>query len=237
MTLPNPRKIAKQKPHKFQWAAWFPYPISWLRALILVPIAFPASRLIVLGLAGTITSAIINSPTLLIFCFLLGLLIPTIILSFPYHFFWFIWQKQPSTRYPKWIPRSSSLWEAFYATVVIGISFISILAMFSSLGFLSCKLSQTTATVEEIAGCAGRLTGRAVKAIISAAEQGVNFDGSGVITKHQDNFSVKPWFVIWLVIAAYLYQIEYLFKQRFLPRIKVVIQKYKLSPMSYRRKF
>lgn len=236
MTLPNPRKIARQKPHKFQWAAWFPYPISWLRALILVPIAFPGSRLIVLGLVGTIILPIRNSPTSLIFCLLFELLISTIILSFPYHLFWFMWQQQ-STRYPKWIPRSSSLWEAFYASVVLVIAFISILAIFRYLGFLSCKLSQTTATAVEIAGCTGRLTGRAVKAIISTAEQGLNFDGSGVITKDQDNFSVKPWFAIWLVIAAYLYQIEYLFKQRFLCSMKVVIQKYKLSSMSNRRKF
>lgn len=232
----NPRKIAKQKPQKFQWAAWFPYPISWLRAIILVPIAFPGSRLIVLGLAVTIMTPIINSPTSLIFCLLFELLISTVILSFPYHLFWFMWQEQ-STRYPKWIPRSSSLWEAFYASVILVIAFISILVIFSKLGFLSCKLYQTAATAVEIAGCTGRLTGRAVKAIIIEAEQGFNFDGSGVITKDKDNFSVKPWFVIWLVVAAYLYQIEYLFKQRFLSKMKVVIQKYKLSPMSNRRKF
>lgn len=234
--MPNPRKIAKQKPHKFQWAAWFPYPISWLRALILVPIAFPGSRLIVLGLVGTIILPIANSPNSLIFCLVFEVLILTIILSFPYHLFWFMWQQQ-STRFPKWIPRSSSLWEAFYASVVLVIAFISILAIFRYLGFLHCKTAKTTATAVEIAGCTGRLTARAVKAIISEAEQGLNFDGSGVITKVKDNFSIKPWFVIWLVIAAYLYQIEYLFKQYFLPKIKVLIEKYKLSSMPNRRKF
>ncbi|MHC5719273.1 MAG: hypothetical protein ACYTX0_46265, partial [Nostoc sp.] len=64
------------------WPVWFPYPSSWLRAIILVPIAFPGTRLIVFGLVGVFISALGNSPILLIFSVLFGLLIPTIVLAF-----------------------------------------------------------------------------------------------------------------------------------------------------------
>lgn len=202
--------LRSRKLQKLNWSAWFPYPSSWLRALILVPIAFPGARLIVFGFAGAIPSAIGNSPALLIFSMVSGLLIPTIILSFPYHFFWFIWKKQPPTHWRKWVPGSSSLWQAFYATVVIGISFLTILATFAGLWFLSCKLSHETA--EELGGCIGRGAGRAAGAIFSSAESTFEGSGRGALD--------RPWFVIWLIIAAYLYQIEYLVKQRFLPWLK-----------------
>ena len=216
MTQPNFLQSAKRKLHQLNWSTWFPYPGSWLRALILVPIAFPGARLIVFGFAGAIVTAIANSPVLLIFFLVSGLLIPTIILSFPYHFFWFIWKKQPPTRWPKWVPGSSSLWQAFYATVVIGISFLTILATFAGFWFLSCKLSQATA--EELGGCMGRGIGRAAGAIFSSTDN--TFDGSG------RGAVVRPWFVIWLIIAAYLYQIEYLAKQRFIPWLKALRRNY-----------
>ncbi|PHM09647.1 hypothetical protein [Nostoc sp. 'Peltigera malacea cyanobiont' DB3992] len=69
------------------WPVWFPYPSSWFRAIILVPIAFPGARLIVFGLAGVFISLLGNSPILLIFSVLFGLLIPTIFLAFVYHIF------------------------------------------------------------------------------------------------------------------------------------------------------
>lgn len=229
----NSPKPIRRKPQKFHWSAWLPYPISWLRALILVPIAFPGAILIFFGLTGAIISAIGNSPVILIFSVVFGLLIPTIILSFPYHFFWFIWKKQPSlTRWPNWIPGSSSLWEAFYATFVIGFSFALLIAIFTGLWFLSCKFSHETA--EEISGCVGRATGRAAKAILGATANISDFDGSGVITRRQDDFVIKPWFVIWLIIAAYFYQIEYVVRQRFIPKLKVTVQNHQSGHKAYK---
>lgn len=81
------RQKFTQQPRQFKWFAWLPYPISWLRALFLVPIAFPVARLIVLGFTGTVMSAIGNIPVVLVFCLVFGLFLPTIALSFPYHFF------------------------------------------------------------------------------------------------------------------------------------------------------
>jgi len=206
-----------------RWSAWFPYPSSWARALILVPFAFPGTRLIVLGFGGTILFALTNSPELLIFCVVFGLLLPTIILSFFYHFFWFIWKKRPSSnRWTKWVPGLSSLWQGFYGTVVIGLSFLAILAVIAAIAFLSCKLSHATA--EEISGCMGRATGRAAAAMFGTTENAWDFSGRGVVTWEPDDFAVKPWFVIWLIIASYLYQAEYLTRQRVIPKLNAALR-------------
>ena len=86
----------------------------------------------------------------------------------------------------------------------------------AGLWFLSCKLSHETA--KELGCCIGRETGRAARAIFSSTDR--TFDGSG------RGAVVRPWFVIWLIIAAYLYQIEYLAKQRFIPWLKALRRNY-----------
>lgn len=219
MTQPNMPKLGKQKLQKFQWSAWFPYPSSLFRAIILVPIAFPGARLIVFGFGLAIISAIGNSLALFILSVVFGLLIPTIILSFIYHFFWFIWQQQHSSNsLPKWIPRLKSLWEGCYATVVMGLSFLLIIAIFAGLGFLSCKFSYETA--EQISRCAGSITGRAFKIIFNRIEK--------------NDFVSKPWFAIWFVSAVYLYQAEYLVRKRLIPQLKYKLQKYQSKRKAYR---
>lgn len=221
-----------QQPPQFKWFAWLPYPISWLRALVLVPIAFPVARLIVLGFTGTAISAIGNILVVLVFCLVFGLFLPTIVLSFPYHFFLFIWQQPSPIHTSKWMPNSESLWEAFCATVVTGLSFISILAIFTSIGFLICQLQLTT---EEIGSCVSKIIGEVAGSIFGATDEW-HFNNSGVITRQQTNFAVQPWFVIWLIVAAYLYQLEYLIKQRFIPWLRVGNQKYKFLGIISRQK-
>jgi hypothetical protein len=61
-------------------------------------------------------------------------------------------------------------------------------------------------------------------------------NNSRAITRQKTNFAVQPWFVIWLTAAAYLYQVEYLIKQGFIPWLRVGIQKYKFQGKAFRRK-
>lgn len=163
-----------------------------------------------------------------------GTLIPTIVLSFFYHFIWFVWTtKNWSIRYPKWVPRSNSLWEAFYATFVMGLSFMILLAALVGITSIICKFSYTT-SAEASARCSGRTAAQAVKAIFYITDNALNTDGSGIVTKQYDDLTVRPWFLIWLPVAAYLYQLEYLMKQRFIPWLKrkITIFKPKLSSNS-----
>ncbi|QFS48859.1 hypothetical protein GXM_06353 [Nostoc sphaeroides CCNUC1] len=200
------------------WPVWFPYPSSWFRAIILVPIAFPGTRLIVFGLAGVFISLLGNSPILLIFSVLFGLLIPTIFLGFIYHIFWFIWQKPKlSNKLPKWIPTLNSLWAGFYGTVVMGLSFMLILTIFSELAFSSCNLYNKIP--EYFNGCTGHLTGRATNGIFYSIEN--------------NDFLSQRWFMIWMFTAAYLYQLEHLLIKRFIPKLKILLQNLQTRPKSY----
>ncbi|WP_334967568.1 hypothetical protein [Nostoc sp.] len=200
------------------WPVWFPYLSSWFKAIILVPIAFPGTRLIVFGLAGVFISVLGNSPILLIFSVLFGLLIPTTFLAFIYHIFWFIWQKPKlSNKLPKWIPTLNSLWAGFYGTIVMGLSFMLILTIFSELAFSSCNLYNKIP--EYFDGCTGNLTGRATNGIFYSIEN--------------NDFLSQRWFMIWMFTAAYLYQLEYLVIKRFIPKLKVLLQNFQTRPKSY----
>ncbi|MHC5757901.1 hypothetical protein [Nostoc sp.] len=200
------------------WPVWFPYPSSWFRAIILVPIAFPGTRLIVFGLAGVFISVLGNSPILLIFSVLFGLLIPTTFLAFVYHIFWFIWQKPKlSNKLPKWIPSLNSLWAGFYGTVVMGLSFMLILTIFSELAFSSCNLYNKIP--EYFNGCTGHLTGSATNEIFYNIEN--------------NDFLSQRWFMIWMFTAAYLYQLEHLVIKRLIPKLKVILQNFKIRHKSY----
>ena len=219
----------KNRLQSFSWPIWFPYPSSWLRALILVPIAFPGTGLILLGFGGLLVSAWVNSFSGFVASLLLGILIPTIILAFIYQIFWFMWHKNTSSpRKLKWIPRTKSLWQGFYATTVIGLSFCLILAIALGLAYLSCKLSGDTG--EEIAECTGKLVGRATGAMVSQTFNVWDFEGTGVFVKqedilYEDMVWVRPWFFVWFLIAAYLYQIEYIFQEHLFPLLRDKIQR------------
>ncbi|MEH2213528.1 hypothetical protein [Nostoc sp.] len=200
------------------WPVWFPYPSSWFRAIILVPIAFPGARLIVFGLAGVFISLLGNSPILLIFSVLFGLLIPTIFLAFVYHIFWFIWQKPKlSNKLPKWIPTLNSLWAGFYGTVVMGLSFMLILTIFSELAFFNCNLYNKIP--EYFNGCTGHLTGRATNGIFYSIEN--------------NDFLSQRWFMIWMFTAAYLYQLEHLIVNRLIPHLTLLVQNLQTKRKSY----
>ncbi|MEH2054568.1 hypothetical protein [Nostoc sp.] len=207
-------ELAKQEKYEKLsqiWPVWFPYPSSWFRAIILVPIAFPGTRLIVFGLAGVFISVLGNSPILLIFSVLFGLLIPTIFLAFIYHIFWFIWQKpKSSNKLPKWIPTLNSLWAGFYGTVVMGLSFILILIIFSELAFSSCNFYYDIP--KYLDSCTGHLTGRATNGILYSIEN--------------NDFLSQRWFIIWMFTAAYLYQLEHLLIKRFIPKLKLIVQSF-----------
>ncbi len=200
------------------WPVWFPYPSSWFRAIILVPIAFPGTRLIVFGLTGVFISVVGNSPILLIFSILFGLLIPTILLAFAYHIFWFIWQKPTSfNKIPKWIPTFNSLWAGFYGPIVMGLSFMLILTIFSELAFYGCNFFNKIP--EYFNGCTGNLTGRATNGVFYSIEN--------------NDFVSQRWFMIWMFTAAYLYQLEHLVIKRLIPKLKILLQNFQTKPKSY----
>jgi hypothetical protein len=94
------------------------------------------------------------------------------------------------------MPSCISIWQGLYTTLVLALSFITILALFSELAFLDCKYSQVS---ESLNICTGRLTQRAIKLIFSSIEN--------------KNFFSQPWFIVWLFNVSYLYQGELLLRR------------------------
>jgi hypothetical protein len=202
MNNPRSPKPSPTQTLKFSWPVWFPYPIAWLRTIILIPIAFPGVRLIFLGFAGSILS--ITSPDILILsiCLLFGILIPTTILSYIYYIFWFFWHESTPKRFIfKIIPNKKSWWEGFYATFVVGLSFTLISLLFAGLSLIYCQLHNDLTS--DIYSCVGRMTGRSAKLIVLSVEN--------------NNFLDKPWFIIWMFLSLYLYHFEYIIKYKFMP--------------------
>ncbi|HEY9799941.1 MAG TPA: hypothetical protein V6D25_06235 [Leptolyngbyaceae cyanobacterium] len=214
MTKPNFLEQAKHNLRDFSWPVWFPYPSSWLRALILVPIALPSTHLVVFGLTGIIISIVENSPLLLCFSILIGLILPASVLAFFYHFVWYIWHKRSSESYlSKLMPSFISFWHGLYTIFVLALSFIIIMSVFSELAFLDCKGSEK---VEFLNVCTGRFTERALKLIFNSVGDG--------------DFLFKPWFIVWLFNASYLYQVEYLFRKFLHKQVTAIFKNKNISP-------
>lgn len=208
MTKPNFLEMAKQNLKEFSWPVWFPYPKSWFKTLVLVPLALPTTHFLIFGLTGVIVSIIENNHLLLLFSVLFGLFIPVVILAFFYNFIWYIWNKRKSKSYlSKLIPGILSIWEALYTIFVLVFSFTIVVSIFSELAFLDCRTSQLNI-------CTGRFTERIVNLILSSIES--------------KTFFFRPWFIVWIFTTSYLYQLELILKKSLTNSLKLLLKnKYK----------
>ncbi|MGB3512685.1 MAG: hypothetical protein WBA93_26400 [Microcoleaceae cyanobacterium] len=215
---------------KNRWPKLFPYPSSILRAVILVPIAFPGAKMMVFGIGGVFLSLITSSNGLLI-ASIFGLLISTIFLSLIYHFCWFFWRQKLSLKtWYRWLPNSSSLYQGFYGAVVTGLSFVIILCIWGLLSLLICRFFNDS--IDTITQCSLNFIIKAEKIISYQANNFNDFNGGGVIIKTRKSFYLRLWFIIWLIIASYLYQAEYILYNRLFPQIKLAIKNYGLKKIA-----
>jgi len=86
MTQPNTQEVTKQKLQTFYWPLWFPYPSSWLKALILN--LFLSAIIFVLknpGKVGYRIAYFVNSPDLFAIFTILLILSPIPIFSWTHH--------------------------------------------------------------------------------------------------------------------------------------------------------
>ncbi|MDY6785273.1 MAG: hypothetical protein SW833_22450 [Cyanobacteriota bacterium] len=202
----------------FSWPWWFPYPSSWLRTFILVPIAFPLNALIIVGTVGIIISASQRRFIIFIIATVFTIILPTLIFSFIYHIGWYKWQRQasPKTR-AGWFPKGNSLWQGLAATLVMMFSFTTLFTLFLSLILLGCKLSSVPDTGQDVAECASRSLGRIAGAIARQTSSVWDLEGEGVFVQQREQIDARPWFFLWVIIAAYFYQGEYGIRKTLIP--------------------
>ncbi|MEH1926027.1 MAG: hypothetical protein V7K83_00635 [Nostoc sp.] len=140
MTQPNTEEVTKQKLQTFYWPLWFPYPTSWLKALILN--LFLSAIIFVLknpGKVGYRIAYFVNSPDLFAIFTILLILSPIPIISWTHHcLHLFISRFISEIQAPEigrtqgLLPGIMSWWEGLYAWLVIAISTL-IAALFSTI--------------------------------------------------------------------------------------------------------
>lgn len=182
-----------------RWPAWFPYPSSWLRtfALILwIAIILRIAGFWSLALGGLLV--LITAHVELLFSSLvLGLLVSVLVFSYFHHFFF----GKSLPGYPRLLPSPRSLWEGFYAPIVMLLAFMAVLIILIPFLIPDCRYE----TVEQIVYCV-ELT-------------------EGELTQYQYRMA-QIGGVIWLMSAVYLYQTDYLIRHRLIPQVKVALQNY-----------
>jgi hypothetical protein len=180
-----------------RWPAWFPYPSSWLRTFALVlwiAVILRIAGFWSLALGGVL--AVITDHIELLLSFVgLGLLVSVLAFSYPHHFLF----GKSVPRYPRWLPSPRSLWEGFYAPIVMLLAFVAVLLILIPFLIPNCNYE----TSEQISYCL-ELTGREL----------ANYEYR----------MAQIAGVIWFVSAVYLYQAEYLTRQRLIPKLNAALR-------------
>ena len=177
--------------HTFHWPKWFPYPSAWLRTfalLLWIAVVLRITGFWSLVLGGTL--ALITERLELLLSFLgLGLIVSVLVLSYLHHF---LFGKSPP-QYPQWLPSPRSLWEGFYAPIVILVAFVPVVIILVPFFLPNCSYTIT----EQLEYCV-ELTRREL----------ANYEYR----------MAQIGALIWLISALYLYQADYLIRQRVAPK-------------------
>jgi len=195
MTQPNIIESTRPKLKKNHWPVWFPYPTSWLKALILA--LFLRVIIFIIDSTSKVGYRIayfVNSLELFVMFTILLFLSPIIIISFTHHCLHLLLSRFiPEIQAPEigktqgFFPGIMSWWEGLYAWVVIVIS--TLIAIFLSTIFLPFFNITYTQSLEYY----------------------INFHNKIVI--------IFGFFYIFA--AALIYQIEYLVRQRIISAYSV----------------
>ncbi|HEY9609059.1 hypothetical protein [Allocoleopsis sp.] len=187
-----------------QWPKWFPYPSSWFRAFILIPLMASIffGSFIFAGVWSSLLLAIAHSQTVLFLAGGLMLLVPTLSLAYVHYFFSILWKKENlSNHWLRWLPSGNSLWQGFYDTAIL------IICLIGSLIILGAFIPQIRGcnsyeTVDQIAAC---------REVVKRA-----------IQNYEDKYHLNEIeLAIWVILPAYLYQAEYLIRHRLFPNQNV----------------
>lgn len=201
------KEIRKEKPNL--WPAWFPYPTSWIKAIILF--GFLSVIVVVIRFTGTVGYVLARmaaSPEPLIFFIILALLSPILAIAIAHHILHlFVGRFVPSIQSPEiarhqgLLPGLISWWEGLYGWLVIFLATLILAA--GIMGIAAIYLPFSNFSYENIRYDYSSGNEKQVLAGLSA---------------------------IWIVCAAGLYQIEYLFKRRLMDAYSTNNQTAQIQP-------
>jgi hypothetical protein len=164
---------------------WIPSYKSWLKAICLLPLAIPGSRVIISGLSWFDWLRFPGSWLIASAIFILmHLVLPVFIIGIFYYIAQSFRQIKSTTR------NYRIFWFSFSTTIIIILSFLGTVGVTALVNIASCQFPQPVKIAET---CVNYFA--------------VNDWQSLVLSLETYNFSYYQW-LIWLTITAYLYKSE-----------------------------
>lgn len=175
------------------WPVWFPYPTSWLKAVVVFGfLSIIGFSIRTSGQVGYFLARVADSPEPFIFFIILGLLSPIVIFAIAHHILHlFLGRFMPSIQAPEiakhqgLLPGLISWWEGFYGWLVIYLATLAVSATTLGIAVVFIPLS--------------------------------NFLYQNLLYNYNPEDEQKVLIalsVIWIIYAAVIYQVENLFKRR-----------------------
>jgi hypothetical protein len=190
---PRPRRLSPMKLS----TTWLPTSASWIRALCLLPLAIPGVRVVVSGLAWFNWLNFPFSWLVAITMFtVMHLAIPVLMLAVFYHLSRSLWPHTPRSTY-------RTAWFAVSTMAIIILSFVGTIGVAAVAEASVCRVPQLSALV---GGCSNHFIQTGWQNLVSSIDT--------------YNFRYYTW-VVWLVITAYLYQLENNLQERRFSRQKI----------------
>ncbi|GEM_PF-1519240 len=176
---------------KFKWPAWFPYPSSWLRMILLILWLIIVIRIFAFwGVVIGGTLSVVSDDTRPVLQALgIGILGSILVLSYVYHILFFIGQVLKDKSSPKsfqGMPTGKSLWQGIYTPIVLILSVMTVFLVI--LPFIPWGSCQTELLFED-QNCHNRIQNSLANLEVLAT-------------------------IIWITSGLYLYQLEYLIRTR-----------------------
>lgn len=173
------------------WPKWFPYPRSWFRAFALfLLISGIAAILYIFDFWGTplAQKAFLDGKRghLIAWFLFLGILLPVILISYTHHFLWGVSPRG----WPAWLPSPQSIWCGFYGWLISNVS--SLLGVLIVIPFTNLS--------------------RQIQILTNSGYIYLSLPAE--LRLYITDTQLALIGAIWLLTAAYLYQLEHLLRRR-----------------------
>ncbi|WP_413160752.1 hypothetical protein ACL6C3_19780 [Capilliphycus salinus ALCB114379] len=188
-------KFQQKFQQKIKWPAWFPYPSSFGRMIILILWLFIVLRIVTFWgvIIGGTVSVISDDIRPILQALGIGFLGSILVLSYVYHVLFYIFSyirqlllNKSSVKAFQWFPTPLSLWQGIYTPIVLILSVLTVFLVV--LPFMPWGTCQQELLLED-KNCYYRLQNYLASLEVIAT-------------------------IVWITSGLYLYQIEYLIRQR-----------------------
>jgi hypothetical protein len=130
MTESNVGEFVSERNQRFRWERFLPKRKAWIQTLILLPFGLPVGNFLGGSWNFSVNAMEEQQYVIGILAMAVNLLLPSLFLSFLFHWGWFVWKKTASP----WYPQAPALWAGTYATLTIAASFALVELVARSVG-------------------------------------------------------------------------------------------------------